>query len=809
MQGPRAALNASPMSDPNDSAEPGVPAAAPRAWTLRRAGFHLLWIAALAAVAGGVAGSLYLKQLARETPDVSDLRQVQSVRASVILAADGSLLASFRRAQKQQVTLDAVAPVMVQALIATEDQRFHDHHGIDWRRTLSAVLHTAGGDTQGGSTLTQQLARNLFPEDIGRARNVERKLKEMILARRIERVFSKEQILAAYLNTVPFLYNVVGIEMAARTYFRKPAAELGAREAATLVGMLKGTYYYNPVIHPERALERRNVVLAQMARGGVITPAEAEALAAQPLQLSFERPSEAPGPAPHFSAQVRRIALAWAEANDRDLYTDGLVIHTPLDARLQQAATEAVREQAGALQQVADVEWSSRRMRVSSVSTERYAKVHAKVEPFAWFWESHAELRAAFARDTPAFRKAVEGGADEAQALAQVMADDKAMAQMQRDRTRLEAGFVAIDPASGAVKAWVGSRDFDTDQFDHVAQAVRQPGSTFKPFVYGAALEAGMSPDYGYLDRPVEIALADGSLWRPSDMSEPSGEPMTIRDGLAQSKNTITAQLVHDIGVPRVVAFAQAAGVDRSPLDPVPSLALGTSPVTLLEMASGYATIAAQGEHHAPVLVSRITDRHGAVLADFAPDTRRAMKPETAIDLIDMLRGVVLRGTGTQVRTRFGIRGDVAGKTGTSQDNVDGWFILMHPQLVAGAWVGFNDQRVTMRSNHWGQGGHNAVRLVGDFFRSALKQDLLEAKAKFPPPRRPPADLPVNIEALWDEQFELQFGHGLEGLLRNHPAGAGRQPLPIDHEVYTGGMRDPGPALDALSRRRPPVMPRN
>ena len=206
---------------------------------------------------------------------------------------------------------------------------------------------------------------------------------------------------------------------------------------------------------------------------------------------------------------------------------------------------------------------------------------------------------------------------------AKVMADAQAMAQMQRDRTRLEAGFVAIDPASGAVKAWVGSRDFATDQFDHVVQAVRQPGSTFKPFVYGAALEAGVSPDYGYLDRPVEIPLADGSTWRPTDMSEPSGEPMTIRDGLALSKNTITAQLVHDIGVPRVVAFAQAAGVDRSPLDAVPSLALGTSPVTLLEMASGYATIAAQGEHRAPVLVARITDRHGAVLADFAPETRR------------------------------------------------------------------------------------------------------------------------------------------------------------------------------------------
>jgi len=768
---------------------------------LRRVALHALWVAAVLLVALGVAGGIYVDRLAQRTPDVTDLRQAQSARPSLIVAADGRLLASFSRAQHVHVPLDRIAPVVVQALIATEDERFHAHRGIDWRRTASAAVHTLFGDTQGGSTLTQQLARNLFPEEIGRARTLERKLKEMIVARRLERVFDKRQILAAYLNTAPFLYNVVGIEMAARTYYGKHAAALGAPEAAMLVGMLKGTYHYNPVIHPERALARRNVVLAQMARAGVLAPAQAEALAAQPLALSFRRPSESPGLAPHFTAQVRRLALAWAEANDRDLHADGLVIHTPLDMRLQEAATEAVRTQTAALQQVADVEWSARRLPVSSTSIARYAKAHAQVQPFAWFWESRPELLADFVRETPAYRRAVDDGAGPDKALATLMHDDAALAALRSDKTRLEAGFVALDPASGEVRAWVGSRDFVTDQFDHVAQAARQPGSTFKPFVYGAALEAGMSPDYGYLDRPVEIALADGSVWRPSDMGEPSLEPMTLAEALVHSRNTVTAQLMLDIGVPRVAAFARAAGVDRSPLDAVPSLALGTSPVTLLEMVNGYAAIASQGVQHAPLLMLRITDRHGRVLADFAPDPRRAMREDTAAALTDMLRGVVQRGTGTALRTRFGIRADVAGKTGTSQDNMDGWFILMHPHLVAGAWVGFNDQRVRMRSSRWGQGGYNALRLVGDFYRTAFEQGWLDASATFDAPRHVPPEHPVNIEALWDEQFELQFGHGVDALLRAHPAGAGT-PLPIEHEAYTG-MRDPQPALDALARRGP------
>ncbi|CAN7347530.1 penicillin-binding protein 1A [Rhizobacter sp. LjRoot28] len=688
--------------------------------------------------------------LVRTSPSVSALRDIQDARPSTVMSADGQVLGSFRRAKVERVALSEVSPHVVNALIATEDHRFREHRGIDVKRTFSAMFHTATGDLQGGSTITQQLARNLFPEDIGRSRSVHRKLKEMITALRIERVYSKDEILESYLNTVPFLYNVVGIEMAARTYCDTSARSLDIVQSATLVGMLKGTQYYNPVRNPERAQKRRNVVLAQMARHGHIAADQLERLAAKPLAVRLNHQSDADGLAPHYVAHVRKWLLEWAESQDVDLYADGLVIETTLDAELQKAANAAVREQAAALQQIADTEWGQAAMRSASA---RQKSAERPLEPFAHLWKKRPELLEAFVRDSDAYREAVAGGASAADAYKAVLSDADALSRLKRDRTRLEAGLLAIDPTNGEIKAWVGSRDFDADQYDHVAQAERQPGSTFKPFVYGAALEAGIGPERTYMDDPVEIPLGDGRVWKPTDMTGTSGAPMSLRDGLVYSKNTITAQVMQEVGVERTVELARALGVDRSKLDAVPSLALGTSPVTLLELVNAYASIARQGIRHTPVLVRRITDREGRVLATFGTESRQAMTTDAAIELTDMMRGVVSRGTGTLVRTRFGVTGDVAGKTGTTQNNTDGWFVLMHPQLVAGAWVGFNDARVTIRSNYWGQGGHNAVLLVGDFFRQALKARAIDGDARFPPSRRPPPppEIAPGADGEWGE----------------------------------------------------------
>lgn len=708
---------------------------------------HALRLAALAALAALVLLVAYALLLIPFTPAVDKLLKARSERPSVLLAADGSLLATFRRSNREWLPLERIPGHVVDALISTEDHRFWQHGGVDWWRSLSAVAHTIAGDRQGGSTITQQLARNAFPEDIGRAHTATRKLKELITAIKLERAYGKREILETYLNTVSFHYNAFGIEMAARTYFGKPASALTVAEGATLVGLLKGTRLYNPVLNPERALERRNVVLAQMVKHGKLEPAVFARLSRRPLRLDFVRQDLESGPAPHFADAVRRWLVGWGELLGYDLYADGLVLQSTIDPRLQRLANQAVDRQLDALQAVADVEWATAGDKLLSTRLEPYRQAQRKTEPFAHFWASRSELVDNFIGESPEYAALLDNGTSKADALATLRADAAYMAALRKRKTRLEAGLVVLDPASGHVRAWVGSRDFATDGFDHVQQARRQPGSTFKPFVYGAALEAGMDPQREFRSRNVAIRLPDGTQWRPRDMAAPApGGRVTLEDGLVQSRNSVTAQLIDEIGATKVVGFAQRLGVRESKLEAVPSLALGTSPVTLLEMASAYGSIAALGEYHAPLLVTRISDAQGHLLAQFEPAAdaphERVLAPEVAAQLIDMLRAAVDRGTGRGIRDTFGIQVDVAGKTGTTQNNTDGWFILMRPNLVAGAWVGFNDPRVTLRSEHWGQGAHNALPVVGDFMRQALAEGAVDARGEFP------SRLGVGIQSL-------------------------------------------------------------
>ncbi len=621
---------------------------------------------------------LYVLLLIPFTPGIGDLRKAKSEAPTVLLAQDGTVLAEYRRINRQWVTLDEIASSVVDALIATEDRRFYQHHGLDFRRLAAAVLSTLGGDLQGGSTITQQLARNLYPEEIGRATSITRKIREAITALKIEAVYSKREILETYLNTVPFLYNAFGIEMAARTYFDKSAAKLDVLESATLIGMLKGTSYYNPVQNPERAVLRRNLVLAQMAKDGKLDPGRVELLSKRALKLNFERQGEPLGLAPHVAQHLRKWLIDWADQRNYDIQADGLRVFTTLDAKIQKTANQAVSRQLAQLQKLAD----GRR----------------KTGP---------------------------------------------------ERALLQAGFLALDPRSGAVRAWVGSRDFAQEQFDHVSQARRQPGSTFKPFVYGAAFMQGFDPSDTLMDQPVAITSPGAPVWAPSDATPPSYQPTSLRDGLVYSKNTITAQLMQKVGPAKVGALARAMGVRQSKLDLVPSLALGTSPVTLLEMVAAYGTIANGGNYRQPFLLLRVEDRHGQLLEQFEPVTERepAMPRGYALTLVNVMRGVIDQGTGTAIRYRYGIQADLAGKTGTTQDNTDGWFIMMNPQLVAGARVGFNDNSVTMGS--WGQGARSALPMVGEVFQQAFRNRWLDPKAEFDIPRpRPPPPPEPRDEAL-------------------------------------------------------------
>ena len=616
----------------------------------------------------------YVLVLIPFTPSIADIRKAKSEVPSVVMSADGVVLAEFRRLNRQWVPLARVAPSAVDALIATEDHRFYQHHGIDFRRTAGAVLNTLRGKRQGGSTITQQLARNLYPEEIGRSLSITRKAKEAITALKIEAVYSKDEILETYLNTVPFLYNAFGIEMAARTYFDKSADKLDVLESATLIGMLKGTSYYNPVLNPERARARRNTVLAQMAKHGKLPAERARVLAARPLRLDFERQPEPVGMAPHVAQQVRKWLIAWADREDYDIYADGLVVRTTIDSRLQKAANQAVARQVKQLQDTAD--------------------------------------------------RSLKKG---------------------EERHLLQAGFLAVDPRGGQVKAWVGSADYTQEQFDHVNQARRQPGSTFKPFAYGAAFLQGMEPEDTFIDQPVTVRDRGGAPWSPRDSTPPTNTPMTLRDGLVQSRNSITAQVVERVGAQRVADLAHNLGVRESKLEAVPSLALGTSPVTLREMVTAYGTLANNGRYLGdPQLIVTVEDRSGRTLVLFTKGNPvEAMPRAHALKLVNVMRGVVDEGTGTAIRTRYGIQADVAGKTGTTQDNSDGWFILMHPEMVAGAWVGFNDNRATM-GDSWGQGARSALPIVGDFFVQALRLRTIDARHEFdiPRPRPRPVEIP-------------------------------------------------------------------
>jgi len=751
--------------------------------------------------AGLMAFFIYLVMLIPLTPGINDLHQARTARPSVILSADGKELGTFEKGFQERVKLSQISPHVIKALISTEDHRFYEHHGVDFRRVAGALVATVKGDAQGGSTITQQLARNMFPEEIGRARSINRKMKELITAIKIENTYSKTEILEAYLNTVPFLYNAYGIEMAARTYFGKPAAKLDVLESATLVGMLKGTHYYNPVTSPERAKARRNVVLGQMAKHGAFDEKRYAALIKRPLRTRFARLNDRSGKDDHFTAYVRKWLLEWAEDNDYDLSLDGLVVHTTLDPALQDAARRAVERQANTLQAIADVEWAFSGM-PRSTSTGMYTSMRGEVDPFAYYWSSHPRELDAFVRESGAYRRAVDEGEAPEEALKRLKRDRAFLSDLKEAKSRLEAGFVAMDPTTGEVRAWIGSRSFERDQFDHVAQAARQPGSTFKPIVYAAALERGIPPDRTYRDAVQDIKVGNGKAWRPTDMSGNTGAMMTMRDGLILSKNTITAQVMQEVGLSPIVRLGQSMGIRQSKLESVPSLALGTSPVTLLEMVSTYSTIASLGEYRKPIFVRRITDRDGKVVADFAPGApERALSQEASVQLVDMLRGVVNRGTGGGVRYRFGVYGDVAGKTGTTQNNTDGWFILMHPQLVAGAWVGFNDNRVTMRSSYWGQGGHNALLLVGDFMRSALDGGKLDPKALLPGGRIP---APRPVQPPEEDDFDEVTGDmEFEGEMPVEE-GEGEVPDPAPEIEIVPAPPQPAPLPEVIQVEPPP-----
>lgn len=744
---------------------------------------------------------VYAQGLRTELPDIYSLQRDATASSSTAYTADGVVLARYHHLHRRWVSLDAVAKPFVDALIATEDKRFYEHAGVDWRRFLSSLYFTARGRTQGGSTLTMQLTRNLFPEAIGTRQTLRRKAKEMLTAQRIEQAYSKQEILEMYVNTMPFGLNAFGVEAASQVYFGQPAATLDVAQAALLVATLKGTTRYNPVRNEANARARRNLVLDRMVTAGALGAGEAATLRLTPLGLDVQRSRPSDSPAPHFADYVATWVQAWCEERGCDVYRDGLRIYTTLDSRMQALAADAVTEQAASLDRVAGYEWSS-----AGAGTVGSAAAARTSRPYAYFWSRYPRVVDGYVRATGRYKGLVDGGMGGSTALARLRADPAFMDSLRDARMRLEVGFVAIEPQTGFVRAWVGGRDHDIDQFDHVAQARRQPGSTFKAFVYTAAIDWGLRPDDTFQDIVRSYNEGGGRTWTPTNSGGgASGASVTLRQALTYSKNTVTAHITNQIGPGYVARIARRMGI-TSTLREVPSLGLGTSEVTLLELVSAYGTLAAAGVHYAPVVVTRIEDREGRVLADFTPVAERAIGSGVAYTVLDMLRDVVDRGTGNGLRSRYGLRGDLAGKTGTTQENADGWFVALTPRLAVGAWVGFNDRRVAFRSMQWGQGGTGALSVVGSTLVRLRDTDAVPPDSErfaAPPgfeglvlPPDPEPDTPSAIDPFGDET-PTESG---ERRVLDDPFDAPARERTLD-DPEAAPARDP----DAPQRRTPPA----
>ncbi|NNE71368.1 MAG: penicillin-binding protein, partial [Rhodothermales bacterium] len=537
---------------------------------------------------------------------------------------------------------------------------------------------------------------------------------------------------------VEFGYNIYGVETAAQTFFHKSAADVDLSESAVLIGMLKGISIYNPYRYPERTARRRNVVLSLMRDVGRIDQVAYDSLRVKEINAFNSSYAITNSIAPYFAQHVQEWMERWGRDNGYDFKQDGLVVYTSLDSRMQQLADAAMHKQLDCLQTVVDYQWSRRSEALWSTDSCAYSEL-TDYTPFKHYWESNPEYLNQMIRETARFRTARARGVDGSELMRTLSSDAAFLDSLKAVKTRLETGLVAMNPQTGHVKAWLGGRDLATDWFDHVDKAARQPGSTFKPFLYTAAIDNGWSPYYTLLDDSLKYVTNEetGEEWNPVNSSAPmSGEMITLRDGLARSMNTISARLILEVGPPQVAFIARVMGVS-SPLAEVPALALGVSDVTLYEMTTAYSAIANGGFRIEPIVVTRIEDAQGNVLFEAEQNARQALSPETANTMVDLMRGVIQRGTGIRMRTQFGHSDlDLAGKTGTTQNSADGWFIAMHPDLVTGAWVGFNDRRVTFRTDWWGQGAHNALLVVGDFYQrlKGSGTEFISPDNRFPDP---------------------------------------------------------------------------
>ncbi len=671
-------------------------------------------------------------------PGTKELSDFKYQRASEVYSSDSVLIGKYYLFDRQPVAFEKIPQQLIEALVAIEDERFYDHSGIDYRSLFRVGLKTILMQDQssgGGSTITQQLAKNLYPRRERKTTNIAvNKVKEMIIASRLEEIYSKEELLTHYLNTVSFGGNTFGIESASLKFFNKKAENLNLEESATLVGMLKATYGYNPKIFPERSLERRNLVLQSMYRNDFLSEREKDSISEIPLKLDYHKFDHDAGLAPYFREEVRKQLLKWTESEEENghgynIYTSGLKIYTTLNHKMQLMAEAAMKTHMKSLQ-------------------KSFEKSYGNKAP----WLTNNKIVEKAVRSTPHYKRLIAQGLNHEQAwdsleqkrtmtLSDWEGDKKTDASVI-DSVRhylkfLNTGSLTIDARTGAVHTWIGGVDYKNFKYDHVAQSKRQVGSTFKPFVYTAALETGISPCTYFSAQEVEYENLKG--WSPSNSGDKDEAYLnySMEMALSNSVNTVAVKVLEKTGIANIIAQAKNMGI-FSELPKQPSLALGTGEIYLNELAGAYASYVNEGKAVLPFLIKSISNQKDSVLADFEPKRAKisAFSKETGQIMLEMMKSTINDGTASRIRSTYKLNNDIAGKTGTTQNNKDAWFVALTPKLVHVTWVGLDNHEIGFRSTSLGQGANAALPLFALWMQKMNREPEFNSitKARFPKP---------------------------------------------------------------------------
>ena len=689
-------------------------------------------------------------------PSFEDLENPESNLATEVFACDGVTLGKFYNENRTPIKYEDLPQSLVKALVATEDERFYEHSGIDARRTFGAALKL--GANGGASTLTQQLAKLLFHGEGSTFKlfRVIQKVKEWIIAVKLERQYTKNEIIAMYLNKADFVNTAVGIRSASKVYFGKEPRDLTIDEGAMFVGMLKNPSYFNPLRRMKQVRSRRNTVLGQMVRNGILDKTTKDKLAAQPIVLHFHPESHKEGTATYFREFLREYMKNWVKENkkpdgsDWDIYSDGLKIYTTIDSKIQEHAEEAVAAHMKNLQKEFFAQQKdNKNAPFLKITPEETKIIMEKAMKSSERWrimreddKSDEEIIASFGVKTKMKIFSWNGEIDT------LMTPTDSIRYYKHF---LQTGVMSMEPKTGHIKAWVGGIDYKYFQYDHVGQGARQVGSTFKPFVYATAIEQlGMSPCDSIIDSPFTIPVGRHHVtedWTPKNSDNKYRGMVTLKKALANSINTVSAKLMDKVGPEAVVALTKKLGV-KSDIPVQPSIALGAVEITVEDMVAAYSTFANQGVYIKPQFISRIEDKNGVILYEPKMDSHDVLNKDIAYAVIKLLEGVTEEGSGVRLRTQGGGSGDnrwtgypymftnpIAGKTGTSQNQSDGWFIGMVPNLVTGVWVGCEDRSARFKGITYGQGATAALPIWGYMMKKCYEdKDLLISKDPFERP---------------------------------------------------------------------------